>query len=310
MLKESVVIKRLAFIKYLYKVAVEQSQRPEPLCSASILSFHDAIELFLQLACEHLDVGKGKGEIRFLEYWGILPSKLPPGVPTHKESMEKLNRARVNLKHHGILPSKSQIEEFRAIATNFFEENSLRIFGIKFSEVSLIDLVQCQEAKNNLKEAMQLLEQNKIEESLDKVALAFTQLIDDYENRKRGQFGRSPFFIGEDLTFLGSSSITGTDKSRAGKLADFIDKVKESVEALQKAVKILSLGIDYRRYVRFRLLIPQIYRTLDGTYHIQRIQYGSKGIPSVEDVRFCIDFVIESSITLQEFDYSIEGYLQ
>jgi hypothetical protein len=307
MLNESVVIKRLAFIKYLYKVAIKQSQTPEPLCVASILTLHDAVELFIQLACEYLDVGKGKGEIRFLEYWGILASKLPPGVPTHKESMEKLNRARVDLKHLGILPSKSQIEEFRAIVTNFFEENSLRIFGIKFSEVSLIDLVQSQEAKINLKEAMQLLEQNKVEESLDKVALAFEQLIDDYERRKIDQFGRFPFFIGEDLTFLDSFSI-GIDRSQLGKISDFIDKVKESVEALQKAVKILSLGIDYRKYVKFRLFTPRIYRTLDGTYHIQRIQYGSKGIPSVEDAQFCIDFVIESAIALQEFDFSIEGH--
>jgi hypothetical protein len=92
------------------------------------------------------------------------------------------------------------------------------------------------------------------------------------------------------------------------KLSEFIYKVKESIEALQKAVKILSLGIDYRRYVEFRLLTPSISRTIDGTYHIHRIRYGSKGIPTVEDAQFCIDFVIESSITLQEFDFCIEGH--
>lgn len=303
MLDESIV-KRLAFIKYLYKVAVEQSQRPEPLCSASILTFHDAIELFLQLASEYLDVGKGQPS--FLEYWEILASKLPAG-PTQKESIRRLNRARVALKHHGTLPSKLDIEAFRASATKFFEENTPLIFDIKFSEISLIELIQCEETKNNLKESAQLLEQNKIEESLDKVALAFAQLIDDYESRKRGQLGRSPFFFGESLTFL-SSFFMGIDRRQVGKLADFIDKVKESVEALQNAVKILSLGIDYRRYSKFRLLTPSISRTIDGTYHIHRIQYGSKGIPTVEDVQFCIDFVIESSITLAEFDFSTEGH--
>ena len=76
MLDES-VIKRLALIKYFYKEAVEQSQRPEPLCSASILTFHDAIEFFLQLASEYLDVGRGQPS--FMEYWEILASKLPEG---------------------------------------------------------------------------------------------------------------------------------------------------------------------------------------------------------------------------------------
>ncbi len=304
MLDESIVT-RLAFIKYLYKVAIEQSQRPEPLCSTSILTFHDAIELFLQLAFEYLDVGERQPS--FMEYWEILSSNLPEGMPTQKESMRRLNRARVALKHHGTLPSKLDIEAFRTSATNFFEENTSPIFGIKFSEISLIELVQYEKTKNNLKEAAQLLEQNEIEESLDKVALAFTQLIDDYESRKTGQFGRSPFFFGESLTFLSSFSMD-IDRSQVRKFADFIDKVKESVEALQDAVKILSLGINYRRYVKFRMLTPIITRTIfDGTYHIHRIQYGSKGIPTVDDVQFCIDFVIESSISLQEFDFSIEG---
>lgn len=303
MLDES-VIKRLALIKYFYKEAVEQSQRPEPLCSASILTFHDAIEFFLQLASEYLDIGKKQPS--FMEYWKILASKLPKGVPTQKESMRRLNGARVALKHHGTSPSKLDIEAFRASATNFFEENTPPIFGIKFSEISLIELVQCEETKNNLKESEQLLEENKIEDSLDKVALAFTQLIDDYESRKRGHFGRSPFFFGESLTFLGSFHM-GIDRSQERKLADFVDKIKKSVEALQVAVKILSLGVDYRRYVKFRLLTPHIDRALAGNYLISRVNWGEKGVPSVKDVQFCIDFVIESAVILQEFDFNIEG---
>lgn len=86
--------------------------------------------------------------------------------------------------------------------------------------------------------------------------------------------------------------MTGSEFER--RLAEFIDKVKKSIESLQQAVKILSLGIDYRRYVKFRLLTPHISRTLDGTYHIHRVQWGSKGKPTIEDVQFCIDFVIES----------------
>lgn len=296
-------VNRLAFIKYLYTGAVEQSQRPEPFCSASILTFHDAIELFLQFASEYLDVGKGQPS--FMDYWEILASKLPAGFPTQKESMRRMNKARVALKHHGTLPSKLDLEAFRSSVTNFFEENTPAIFSIIFSEISLIDLVQCEETKNNLKEAEHLLEENEIEDSLDKVALAFALLIDDYESRKIGEFGRSPFFFGKSLTFL-SSSYMGIERGQVGNLVDFIDKVKESVEALQDVVKILSLGVDYRRYAKFRLLTPHIYGTIDGKYHVSRVNLGENGVPTVEDVQFCIDFVIESSITLQEFDFSIE----
>jgi len=293
MLDENIV-KRLAFIKYLYKVAVEQSQRPEPLGSASVLTFHDAIEFFLRLASEYLNAGKK--ETSFMEYWEILTKKLPEGLPTQRESMRRLNQVRVALKHHGTLPSKLDIEAFRASATNFFEENTLPIFNIKFSKVSLIDLVQCEKTKNSLKESAQLLEQNKGEESLGKAAIAFAQLIDDYESRKKGQFGHSPFFFGESLTSWEHSSFPD------------IDAVIKSIEALQDAVKILSLGIDYRKYVKFRLLTPSIYRTMDGIYNINRMERGSKKISTGKDIQFCIDFVIESSITLAAFDFSVEGH--
>lgn len=89
MLDKDVIIKRLAFIKYLYRVAVEQSQKSEPLCAASVLFFHDAVELFLQLASEHLDIGK-EG-LKFMEYWDLISKKL--GIElSQKESMRRLNR--------------------------------------------------------------------------------------------------------------------------------------------------------------------------------------------------------------------------
>jgi len=47
-----VILKRLSFIKYLYQLAIDQSNQPSPQNSASILTFHDAIELFLQLSAE------------------------------------------------------------------------------------------------------------------------------------------------------------------------------------------------------------------------------------------------------------------
>lgn len=304
---DETTIRRLAFIKYLYRVAVQESKGPEPLSSVSLLLFHDAIELFLQFASEYL--GVSKQQISFMEYWDLL-SQEPLNVElTQKESMRRLNKARVALKHHGTLPSKLDIEAFRASATNFFEENVPSVFNVGFSDISLIDLVRCTDTKNNLAKAERLLKENRIEDALDKVALAFAQLVDDYEDRKKGRYGRSPFFFGESLTFLDSYHVVGRDSSGLlRRLADFVDKVKESVEAVRDAVKILSLAIDYRRYVRFRLLTPDVAMIIGGGYHILRGPRGSKGIPTAEEVRFCIDFVIDSAIVLQEFDFSVDQH--
>jgi len=290
-------IKRLAIIKYLYNVAVEQSMKPEPICSSSVLTFHDSIELFLELAAEHLD--KGKSGVDFMGYWELLALKVKDGL-TQKESCRQLNTARTGFKHGGILPSKLAIEGFRATSTNFFEENTPKVFGIKFSDISLIGLVQNEKVRKHLEEAEKMIKDGTIEDALDKAALALTILVDDYESSKKDKFGRSPFFFGEHLHFLDSFFL-----HIEGDLGQFVDRTKESIEALQEAVKLLSLGLDYRRYARFRLLTPYVLKTTEG-YEIQRIQRGSRGIPRPEEVQFCIDFTIESALALQEFDFALE----
>jgi hypothetical protein len=110
-------MQRLAFIKYLYSVAVEQSRQPEPLGDASILSLHDSVELFLQLATQHLDAQRTskQRDADFMGYWGALNEKLPAPGLAHKESMRRLNDERVGLKHRGTFPSGTAIESLRSI---------------------------------------------------------------------------------------------------------------------------------------------------------------------------------------------------
>lgn len=289
------ILRRLAFIRYLFNVAVEQSKQAEPLAAASVLSFHDSVELFMQLTSEHLN--EGKNAVHFMEYFDLL--KLPNGQTlSEKESIRRLNNARVALKHDGILPSKFEIDALRASVTSFFETNTQLAFGLEFRSVSMLNLVQCKEAKACLEEADKLIVEGKHEDALDKIAVAFIRLIDDYEDRKRTQFGQSPFFFGESLTFLGSSFRNMRD------LKELADKISRTVEDIQDALKLLSLGLDYRRYAKFRLLTPHILRTLGGI-NIQR--FGRAKTPSSEDCRFCYDFVIESALHLQEFDFEVQG---
>lgn len=296
MLDES-TMRRLAFIRYLYVVGVEQSRGPEPLTAASVLTFHDSIELFLQLASEHLNVGTKSPS--FMEYWDVLETRLQGRSLAQRESMRRLNKSRIALKHHGTLPSNLDIEAFRASATNFFEENTPVVFGIEFSSVSMLNLVSCEEARCSLEKANKLIEEERRTEALDEIASGFDQLVDDYERRKITSFGRSPFFFGEPLTFETSFFMGIKDRD----FARFVDKVRDSIDAMRNGVKILSLGLDYRRYVRFRLLTSKarrLLRTQDPNLGAPQDQH-----PSADECRFCYDFVVESAIRLQDFDFAV-----
>jgi hypothetical protein len=285
-----ILLRRLAFIKQLYKIGVEQSYKSESISFYSILAFHDSIEMFLKLLSEYKNIGVSN--LNFLEYWTKIPEM------TLKESMKNLNARRVNLKHKGLLPAKSEIEISRVNTFDFFDQNTEVMFGIKFSEISLIELVTYENVKTLLLESQEDLDNNSKENSIKKVAYAFDELINTYENKK-SIWGSSPFFFGKSLTFLGSFNLKIEDR----KMADFVDGVKESIEELRRAVKITCLGIDYKEYLKFKILTPIITRTIGGNVHTEIM--GKKKWTK-ENCQFCIDFVIDSSLKLQEFDFDIE----
>lgn len=298
---EQNTLRRLAFIKYMFKTATEQSEAPQPLCSMSILMFHDAIELFLQLASEQVDANTNK--TGFMEYWERISNQLSNGELTQKESMRRLNKARVALKHHGTKPSQHDIEAFRASAANFFQDNTSIIFDVGFSSISLSEFVQPKSAKNAIESAEDELRENNLKEALVNTALAFHHMLRHYEERQSGPRGRSPFFFGKDLTFQNSFhlGLSRRDQQGLGKLSTFVDRVTESLDAMQDAIKILALGLDYREYSVFKRLTPQVLSTVGDD-----VDFRLRGNPediSVDDVQFCIDFVVETAIKLYEFDY-------
>lgn len=285
---------RLPFIKYLYKSAVHQSRQPRPMNAASILTFHDSVELFLNLSCEEVGT-KIKTDMPFMEYWEAL-KKLPNGTSLeYKSAMQRLNTTRVNLKHQGMMPSESAIEDSRVSPTSFFEDNTPIVFDVDFDKISMTDLVQYAPARVCLNEASTLMEQRKFGEALYKLAIAFDMIIRDYEGRKQSRFGKSVFHFGLPYPY----SIRYRDIDEVT-----IEFVNKSLEPMQEAMKTISLGLDYRRYVKFRLLVPKILklRTQEGGVFYPPVEPSQN---HTEQCHFCYEFVIDSAILIQDFDFDI-----
>lgn len=295
---EPTYLQRLSFIKYLFSTGFYQSYQPEPLYGLAVLSFHDSVELFLQLSLEKLDINKTSQS--FMDYWDIIDKNLKGKKLSQKESTKKLNRARVDLKHHGIIPSKLDIESFRATTYAFFNENCPVIFHINFDNISLIDIIKFKRPRGLLKQAKSNFEKGLIDECIQSLALSFEYLILDYEESKKDRFHGSPFFFGESIKSL---SISSTIPSLGDlKIKDFFDRITKSIEAIQKATKILSFGIDYKKYIKFRSIAPTVRFSIAGT----PIFSTHKEIAlSKEDLDFCINFIVESSLKLQDFDFEL-----
>ena len=77
-------LEMLAFIRYMYNLAMEQSRQPEPIGTVSLLTFHDSVELFLDLACDQFDV-PSKKTMEFKDYWSALETAFARAKPFSKE---------------------------------------------------------------------------------------------------------------------------------------------------------------------------------------------------------------------------------
>jgi hypothetical protein len=242
-----------------------------------------------------------------MEYWDLLAPKLSAGGLAQKEAMRRMNNSRVSLKHHGNLPSRLDVDAFRTNITSFFEDNCPLVFGIQFNSISLVNLVQYTGVRTTLEEASKLIEVGEEESAMAKIAIAFAQLLEEYESKTRTDFGKSLFSFGSLGTGTLSSIDTGDDAidNFSGEVEGFASDVADAIADMQNAIKILALGLDYRRYVRFQLLTPSAKKLPNGNYEVHPNRSKVETL-TLDHCRFCYDFVIESAIELQVIDLEVK----
>lgn len=304
-------MERLALIKYLYHIAVEQSRQPGILGAPALLTLQDGIELFLQVALDHLNVPvSGKRSPDFMDYWDLLEGKLQNGSNlTRKNEMLRLNKARVSFKHYGTLPSQLDVEEFRVNSLNFFEETTPVIFGIDFGAVSMVNVVQSDHVRLALIEAEELMQGGKLEDSIGKIAVAFQQLLDYYRQSEEAEwdaeFRLSVFRSNLTTNFnirSGGVPIGGNgDAYQAlGVVQAEFDTMRKTILSIENKLELMGLGVDYRRYIRFQRLTPYVFKYEgDTSYEYQSEQHPAH-VPTIEECRSCASFVIEVAIRVQE----------
>lgn len=94
----------------------------------------------MQLASEYLNIRVPRDQ-HFLGYWDLLNTSLAPNTLPYRGPMDRLNKARVALKHHGNLPSRLDLEEFARVAINFLDESTRLVFDVSLDSISMLDFV-------------------------------------------------------------------------------------------------------------------------------------------------------------------------
>lgn len=270
-------VNRLSFVRYLYQVAVQQSDQPSPMAVAAVLTFHDAVDLFVQLLVETLKIPKPK-KAYMMDLLAEIEKKLV-NPPSHTVAMSRLNDARNSLKHSGLHPARSEIEGFRASATNFFEDYSQLVFGVRFGSLSMVDLVANARVRERLQKAESELAQEAYEQAAVDLAWSFEVLVKDYEEERVNRFGRA------------RRQFSPLDWKEFREITD-------AIEGVQAQVRILALGLDLHSYVAFEQLVPRAWWYINSeepAFH----EGQTKEPASEAGCRFCLDFVVETALRLQ-----------
>lgn len=296
---------RLAFIRYLHHQGTQQASLPEPQSSAAVLLLHDAVEAFLLLAAEHLGTAAPR---EFGQYWDALsPAKMTGGVSLAvKQGMTRLNKIRVNLKHHGVQPGKAAIDQGIADTATFFAENAPLVFGVDYDQVSMADVIE----QEKVRELVHKAEAAKADGDYVSAMVALSDACDLLLRPRGPDYGSpSPLRFGKDIPWHGSDrvkkglkppgSVRGIDIHATDRkyLADHIGALTETVKALQAAARVTTLGIDYAAYQRFVRLTPVHADMING---VRRYQAPKGYAPTEPDVEFCYQFVVSVSLRLTQ----------
>jgi hypothetical protein len=83
----------------------------------------------------------------------------------------------------------------------------------------------------------------------------------------------------------------------------FLTALASSIEKLQNVIRLITLGIDYKKFIRFAAITPNYHVLANGdilnaNIHRQTI--------SNDDFQFCRDFIIETALRLQETDFKLD----
>ncbi|MDQ7910798.1 hypothetical protein RB614_40535 [Phytohabitans sp. ZYX-F-186] len=320
---DPMIVRRLAFIRYLHGLGIDQARLPEPQSHASLLMLHDAVESLLVLAADHY----GKAAPKFMDYWKTLKDDVPGGL-TSMRGMDRLNRARNDLKHNGVAPSASTIELAVADTATFMVATTQAVFGVEYAEVSMVDVVGQSRVREALRDAETAYAGGDAIQAMINVFVASELLFSPHDPKAyalRGFRPESPFAFGADAGrffdvnhlvtrlksfFAPAASRQGTflhtpavhrdinDALRdrdAHEAAEMVAVAAEVAFETRRAVRIMALGIEFPAYLRFDRLMP---KAADRSSR-RRIYRAPKGYaPTEDEFRFCLQFVVTAALRL------------
>ncbi|MFX3544896.1 hypothetical protein [Ralstonia mannitolilytica] len=250
----------------------------------------DAVELFLRAVMKDRPVAGKKIPDDFVGCMDYIDSVAPQDSNQHvpfRAKLIELNKARVNFKHYGLIPNRTDARRLLGYVADFFEDASARFFNIRFSDVSASDLLTSEDVRERLKKAEQALRDGDLEQSMgysaEAVDVAMMALIRPLNRRSHmGSLGFG----------MGGADVFGRR---------FVDDLERHIYGVaansERMAVMLALSVNLTDLVRFERVVPIVLRMVGGSYTWQRMN-DATGLTAA-DATFAVNFATKFALSAQ-----------
>jgi hypothetical protein len=262
----------------LSKVLLEEGEatlRAQGPFSASVglLLLHDAVECALHATAAQA----GSASVKvgpFADYWKAIPD-----LPLRTE-MDRMNRARVDLKHHMNTPDRDDVDEHFRNARALLSTIASKFYSVEFDALSEVTIVPDSAVRARLAAAERANEADRIGEALTECAHARSLMLE----QQRALFSQS---------WLVSAGLEPGMPPAADK------RIRAEVAHLHQEIRELS-GVVFAQTFGMNLMDYRLLRSILPTIRGAEITF-SAGVPdeiSQKMVRHCIQLLARYAIRL------------
>ena len=279
-------------------------QRTEPYSHGLATSIlQDAAETFLRILAAELGVNVHANE-SFSKVLGDVGAKIA-SVTHHRASLSRLNSARVMFKHQGLSAvQRNDVIVFFGNVESFLTDVCMAALSIDFASVTLADAIGHRRTQNWIEKAEQALSAGEFDDALRRASGAMAiylahsndhDYVFDHSTHLSPPFDRqmfSPHIIG-----IASGVGTAIDIEWQSAITDFASWAKAHIENTRDRVHLMARGVDVGSYDKFSAITHKASITGGGSFRF--ISNHANSPPTEDDVRFCIDVVIDSALALR-----------
>lgn len=284
------VMHKLLLARRLFHLGEENLASNNDLSlSIGVNLLQDSVEAFLLAVSEHVNAGI-QAKTPFEQYFGLINIKIGPKKLPFRVPLTALNKLRVNSKHFGLAPAKSETERMLVTVREFLDEVTQSVLGLSFASVSLIDLLRDGEAKCFLKEAEVAFANKEYESCLVACRKAvFVTIESEYDVAPFGTLGpdEQPFGSGRVPHYARNKKYI---EERVKDATDYIVLDHDTLE-----LDLMRFGMDNVSFWNVWRLTPSVYRKEAAKEWIIKREFGKLDKNGLKERT---EYVLDATISL------------